>query len=678
MLFIAGFSALWQVNLQATEAGDELTEADYLQELPLVASATRLPQPITDTPVAMTVLDRETIAASGFVEIGDLFRLVPGFQVGLSWRDHHTAVTYHGQTDGLSRRMQVLIDGRVAYTSQFGLTDWDRIGITVEDIERIEVVRGPAGAAYGSNAFAGAINIVTRDTLTSPGLEILATAGSAGTRLAGLRYRYTGERLAYTTAINYLESDGFANGNSEVAVTNLRWQARYQMSETQLLDFQVGQGSGPSGRGGRLPPIDPVGDKHVREQYSVLRLTSLTSAANEWYLQFGYNRTRQDDYNIVGTVENILSLQYQPDQLAEVLAPFPSDFAGEPVLSSPYDYHADRVDLEFQQTLALSHKSRLVWGVGGRQNRIKSHLALSRDDYIYDRSGRLYGNWEYRAGKFLYNFGAMFEYGDLASGNLSFRVGANYSLNDDHSLRASLARGWRHPFVGEAYHELALKTASGILIERALEVPETLESERIHTLELGYVGNWRDKALQTEVKFFAEKVCNEIQEQVDPFAPELLSLFSLGTVLRMNGGETDIVGFEGSADLKVTSSTRLRLSYALANVDQSLPPMAIRNFYANSGTPRHTASLLFMQDFGRGWQGSIGYYYLDDMAWYVWGGDTESYGRVDLRLAKQYSLGKQNITVELIGQNLGNSYSEFTPANRFDTRGFVRFRLEWD
>ena len=85
---------------------DELTEEDFLQGLPMVISATRLPQSVADTPSSITVIDRDLIAASGFVEIGDLFRLIPGFQVGLSWRDHHTATTYHGQTDGLSRRMQ--------------------------------------------------------------------------------------------------------------------------------------------------------------------------------------------------------------------------------------------------------------------------------------------------------------------------------------------------------------------------------------------------------------------------------------------------------------------------------------------------------------------------------------------------------------------------------------------
>ena len=124
-------------------ADQNMTEEDLLGEIPIVMSATRLPQPVSDAPVAMTVIDREMIEASGFVEIPDLFRLVPGFQVGLSWQDHHSSVTYHGQSDGLSRRMQVLIDGRIALGATFGIVDWDRLGLIIDDIDRIEIVRGP-------------------------------------------------------------------------------------------------------------------------------------------------------------------------------------------------------------------------------------------------------------------------------------------------------------------------------------------------------------------------------------------------------------------------------------------------------------------------------------------------------------------------------------------------------
>lgn len=670
------WGASWGVC--ASEYDDELTEEDFLQGMPLVMAATRLPQSVADTPVSMTVLDHELIRASGLLEIGDLFRLVPGFQVGLSWRDHHTATTYHGQSDGLSRRMQVLIDGRTAFTSQFGLTDWDRVGITIEDIERIEVVRGPAGSAYGSNAFSAAINIVTRDPVTAPSTELFSTVGSAASRQAGARYRYVGDKLEYTASANYLSSDGFDDGNNEVDVYSLRWQGRYQLAGHRLLDWQVGHADGLSGRGGRLERLDPVGDKEVQEQYLVGRLTTQQASDNEWYVQFSYNRTRQDDRNYAGTVADVLNFAGVP--LSD-LGAYPQLSASDATFAGPYDYHADRIDLEAQQLLTFNGHSRLVWGAGARQNRIKGFLVVSEDDYIEDRGGRLYGNWEYRRGDWLLNAGGMYESGDLADGNLSSRLGVNYRLASNHSLRVSWAQGWRQPFVGEAYHDLALKTASGESVERFIEVPQTPKPEKITTWELGYNGSWADGRLQSEWKLYRENIRNEIQETFDPFAPEVLSIFSggvSGVINRTNGGETDIDGIEGNLDYRFSDSGRLWLSYAYSSVEQQLPVLAVRGFYGHSGTPRHTASVLLSQQLGGGWSASLGYYYLDEMAWFMWGGDTDAYGRLDLRLAKQWRLGNQDVEVELIGQSLNGSYSEFTPANQFDSRYFLRVRLSLD
>ncbi len=134
------FAALAQSN-------NGLSEADFLAELPVVLSASRLTQPLSEAPGAVTVIDRELIAASGAREIADLFRLVPGFQVSYAG-GANPVVTYHGLSGQFSRRMQVLVDGRSLYSPSFvGGVDWNHIGIAIEDIERIEVVRGTNTAA---------------------------------------------------------------------------------------------------------------------------------------------------------------------------------------------------------------------------------------------------------------------------------------------------------------------------------------------------------------------------------------------------------------------------------------------------------------------------------------------------------------------------------------------------
>src|SRR5574340_14720 len=95
-------------------AAEYPSEQDYFQELPVVLSASRLSQPISETPNAMTVIDRGMIAASGFRNLSDLFRLVPGMYVG-AYNGYTAIVAYRGTFDQYSRRMQVLVDGRSVY-----------------------------------------------------------------------------------------------------------------------------------------------------------------------------------------------------------------------------------------------------------------------------------------------------------------------------------------------------------------------------------------------------------------------------------------------------------------------------------------------------------------------------------------------------------------------------------
>lgn len=174
----------------AAQAADE--EA-YFSDLPVVASVSRLPQPLADAPTAVTVIDREIIKASGARDLNDVFRLVPGFQTYPNNTDA-ARVTYHGLTDeDFSPRVQVLIDGRSLYSPLFrNGVNWATLPVAIEDIERIEVVRGSNSASYGSNAFLGVINIITVDPSLVRGFSVSTNHGNQGVRDYTLR---TGGKL---------------------------------------------------------------------------------------------------------------------------------------------------------------------------------------------------------------------------------------------------------------------------------------------------------------------------------------------------------------------------------------------------------------------------------------------------------------------------------------------------
>ena len=163
-----------------------LTEDDLLAEIPMVSSVTHMQQTLPQTPASVTILDRQTIQASTAVDITDLFRLVPGFQAYYV-NGSRRGVTYHALGDDYPRRLEVKVDGRSVYESLFSAVTWSTIGVDLDDIEYIEIVRGANAAADGSNAFLASINIVTRSPLLDSGYSFRAQLGSAQTRNAALR-----------------------------------------------------------------------------------------------------------------------------------------------------------------------------------------------------------------------------------------------------------------------------------------------------------------------------------------------------------------------------------------------------------------------------------------------------------------------------------------------------------
>jgi iron complex outermembrane receptor protein len=653
-------------------ADSNMTEEDILGDIPMVMSATRLPQSVSDAPVAMTVIDREMIEASGFVEIPDLFRLVPGFQVGLSWQDHHSSVTYHGQSDGLSRRMQVLIDGRIALGATFGIVDWDRLGLVIDDIDRIEVVRGPSGVAYGSNAFIGAINIVTRQPFANTGWRMTATTGSRDTNIASVQYAEMGDKFDYRISASYLHTDGFEGVNDQIITRSGRFQGRYQFSPNLTLDAQFGYSRGPWGRGAATNSSSSQEEKKATESYGNFRLTQSLSPGNEWYFQVGMNSTEERENVDAGLLSDLLGVA--PAQVPLVT----SGLTDQHVDGTIYDYSTNLLDIEFQQLMQFGNKHRAVWGVGYRKD-TSGGPSLRKQGWVAFETFRALTNIEYQLSEsMLLNVGVIYEDDEFNKGKLSYRIGTNIEVVDGHVFRFSYSDSWRQPFLAEHLLDAKFRLADGTVVERVELTPETLDPEHLRSYELGYVGGWLEGRLTTEVKIYFEKFEDEVEYIADPTYPELVSVFNPGAILIKSGGSTDSQGIEAGMQWRFTSQTRLWLSYAFSEVDQHCLSQAFRCMTKNDATPRHTASLLVSHDFGGGWEASAGYYYLDDMSWILWSGDIETYDRVDVRVARTFYIGKSSLKLELIGQNLGGDYHEFNQNNVFETRTFVRASVQFD
>lgn len=142
-----------------------------------VTTFSKAPASLHDTPAALYVITHDEIVRSGVTNIPDALRLAPGVEVGrlssTTW-----AVSIRGLQNNFSKSVLVLIDGRNVYTPLFAGVYWDVQDLPLEDIDRIEVIRGPGGTIWGPNSANGVINIITTKSGDSKGVQASALAGN--------------------------------------------------------------------------------------------------------------------------------------------------------------------------------------------------------------------------------------------------------------------------------------------------------------------------------------------------------------------------------------------------------------------------------------------------------------------------------------------------------------------
>lgn len=162
-----------------------------------VTSASKKSENLSDAPAAIFVITAQDIRRGGFSCLPEALRLVPGLYVARV-SAHWWTISTRGFNDYANNKMLVLIDGRNVYAPLFGGIFWELQDIPLEDIDRIEVIRGPGGTLWGANAVNGVINIITKRSGDTQGLSAAAFASTGETSSAGVRYGgRIGTRVAY-------------------------------------------------------------------------------------------------------------------------------------------------------------------------------------------------------------------------------------------------------------------------------------------------------------------------------------------------------------------------------------------------------------------------------------------------------------------------------------------------
>ena len=171
------------IALSATAELDLYNEPDAT----VVLTTTRLRQSLADTPASVTVITAAMLTKFGIRSVPEALRLVPGMAV-TEISNHDYRINYHGTNISSPRRMNVLIDGMSVYRPTFAYVNWTALPVVMEDIQRIEVTRGPNSASYGPNSMLAIVNIITKHPKSVEGAEISVGAGSNDKVEAMARY----------------------------------------------------------------------------------------------------------------------------------------------------------------------------------------------------------------------------------------------------------------------------------------------------------------------------------------------------------------------------------------------------------------------------------------------------------------------------------------------------------
>lgn len=655
----------------ASVRAQTVTEADFFDELPIVLSVSRLSQPVNEAPAAVTVIDRDTIAASGFRDIPDLLRLVPGFSVAYT-RENTWAIGYHGMADAFSRRFQVLVDGRSIYSAAYGAVNWGELPLSVDDIERIEVVRGPNAATYGANAFLAVINIITKDPGQVPGTFASVQYGEQG--MSGLTLRHGGGDgdLRYRMTLSAQTRDRFETDTfygttparlyEETQTYFVNGRADYRVSATDEISAQFGVSVGDWQSGHSIFLEEPT-TQNVSAQYAQMKYHRVYSADDEWMVQAYFSRNNLDAPNQAAICYDTVRDEYAacPGGLP---AP-PRYVATGQTLEASIDQLQTRFNLEFQRNQRLAPDWRMVWGAEVRHETVKSVRYLNSDDTFDGTLARAYANFEWRARPdLLLQGGAMLEHHYFTGTDISPRLALNYTLAQGHTLRFNISQAYRSPTFFEQKGDLTYYTTSGAVAAQIFAPSDPLEPERIVSREVGYVGLYPALHLQLDAKLFHDTIYDYINSRSD--SDDDPARFDNHEDFTVHGGDLQ-VGWQPLPALKLSAQYARAFIHADLSVDEDLEDSA----------PRNSFSLLARYDLGDGWAASAGVYRSGRMKWLSEGDWTDAFTRWDARIARQWTWQGHALEAALVGQNLGRDYSEFRLENAFSRRVYASLSLVW-
>ena len=650
-----------------TLADDAIDLIDFSLDLPVISSASRLNQSLLNSPSSVTVIDSDMIAASGFTEMADLMRLVPGFIVANVVHGAH-AVVSHGEGWEYPNRMQLLIDGRSTYTSALSGIAWNALGVHIEDIERIEVVKGPAASAFGSNSYAGAINIITKAPELDDAFSLRARYGNHDEKEWLLRHSNTVDNLSYRVSLSKRENDGIVNYRDSKNMRNGSASARLKLNKHNELFAAASFNNGTIQRANFTENVDNDfydSDRDVDAWSVNFRWDHYISDTKEFKATFFHNYFDEND----------MALSFP---LSEVLGISPAAFAGltgeadQQIKIGERTFHTHRSDLEVQYSEVFDSGLQYVVGAGLRYDTMASEAFFPNDGTKSNTGKRFFANIQIPVNRFVdINLGSLYELNNTERPHLSPRGSLNVHLNQTQTIRFGYSEAYRIPSLLEENVNTGLFLKGGTVLDQVYVSNDDIKAEHVKSIDISYLGQLLKAPISWEFRAYREEYQDSIFFYDDHADNDLIDneLTRIG-----NAATSTMYGFEGELMYRPEKTSFIRFHFNIGHISGGLltdvnrePPLSEAQILSLDDYSPETSFGVLASKKINSWQANIAFYHMDNIKWGSAGGKVDRYDRLDASVRKRFQIsGKEVIELTIAGQNLNKqTIFEFNKTDQF-------------
>lgn len=625
--------AIVHTNTSALAASVDLSKLSLKELTEIeVTLASKKSEPASEASAAVYVITSEDIKKSGMNSVPELLKMVPGIQVSRidssKW-----AIGSRGFAREFANKLLVLLDGRTIYHPMFSGVVWDENMVSPEDIERIEVIRGPGATLWGANAVNGIINIVTKKAEDSQGGLVSVGAGNFEKGFGTIRYGGSiGEDLYYKAYANGFLRDNTKNTNGKLNdsswdVERAGFKSEWHKSEHEEVVFQ--------------------GDGYVGAKNDTMEtVPSLTTP----FFASTNSDHQYKSWNVLGKYSNELSDTSKIDFQAYY------DFISREFYPIKYDIHT--IDFDFQHSMNLNARNELVWGLGYRNifYSLEETNIFRFDNSELETNKQLFSafvqnKYSVIPEEVFLTIGSKFEHNDYTGFELQPNVRISWLPTEDQTLWAAISKAVRSPNRTEdSLTQIVQGTSRGYV---AFTPNKDFKSEELVAYEVGYRVQPRENLSFDIAAFYNDYNRLRTSELSGPMAPDIAV-----TLKGNNGANARAYGFELAANWNVTEKWELAGSYSMLEMDIGLEDGSRDTISRKdkNRAPKNMFNIRSSYDIADDIQLTNGLYFIDDLP----GDGIPAHLRFDAQLAWK---PLDNLELRLIGQDLLDDYHpEFGPA----------------